>query len=86
MAIDRFTGGAIKGALFSEKTVYGGNELKIKILVKMKDMDDDVVIAFEQTLDDICKGMLPLGGGVNRGHGIFTGTIKKNGGELCVKR
>lgn len=87
VAIDRFTGGAIKGALFSEKTVYGGgNELKIKILVKMKDMDDDVVIAFEQTLDDICKGMLPLGGGINRGHGIFTGTIKKNGGELCVKR
>ena len=87
VAIDRFTGGAIKGALFSEKTLYGGgNELKIKILVKMKDMDDDVVIAFEQTLDDICKGMLPLGGGINRGHGIFTGTIKKNGGELCVKR
>ena len=87
VAIDRFTGGAIKGALFSEKIVYGGsNELKIKILVNMKEMDDDVVIAFEQTLDDICKGMLPLGGGINRGHGIFTGTIKKNGGELCVKR
>jgi hypothetical protein len=29
------------------------------------------------SLDDICKGILPLGGGVNRGHGIFSGTIKK---------
>ena len=87
VAIDRFTGGAIDGALFSEKTVYGGNNvLRIEILVNMKDMDDDVINAFELTLDDIRKGMLPLGGGVNRGHGIFTGTIYKNGEELCVKR
>ena len=87
VAIDRFTGGAIDGALFSEKPVYGKNkELKIDIWANLEDMDVDVVQAFELTLDDIRIGMLSLGGGVNRGHVIFTGTIKKNGRELCVKR
>ena len=87
VAIDRFTGGAIDGALFSEKVVYGSKkDLKIDIWANMENMDIDVVQAFELTLDDIRKGMLPLGGGVNRGHGIFTGTIKKNGSELCVER
>lgn len=87
VAIDRFTGGAIDGALFSEKTVYGSNkELKIDILANMENMDIDVVKAFKLTLDDICKGMLPLGGGVNRGHGIFKGKIKENGRQICVER
>jgi CRISPR/Cas system CSM-associated protein Csm3 (group 7 of RAMP superfamily) len=35
--------------------------------------------AFESALTDLCKGLLPLGGKVNRGHGIFEGNWTKEG-------
>ena len=38
-------------------------------------IENVVMKALELALDDICKGMLPLGGGVNRGHGTFSGVI-----------
>ena len=34
---------------------------------------DSLRKALECALDDITNGMLPLGGNVNRGHGVFTG-------------
>lgn len=34
--------------------------------------------AFEATLNDLCTGLLPLGGCVNKGYGCFTGTIVRN--------
>ena len=37
--------------------------------------DEDVRKAFEKALQDICDGLLPLGGGTNRGNGIFIGTL-----------
>lgn len=86
VSIDRFTGGAIKGALFSEKVVY--NELDqnevyiIRILVRKQDYDLHVVESLEKAMLDICNGMLPLGGGVNRGNGCFTGNLYKNGNEI----
>ncbi|MDR1371262.1 MAG: RAMP superfamily CRISPR-associated protein [Dysgonamonadaceae bacterium] len=99
VAIDRFTGGAMDGALFSEKTVYGGGqEYKLEILVNKnafkvepndrngqarsqddidKESDDKKKIkqALESAFNDITTGMLPLGGGVNRGHGCFSGSL-----------
>ena len=52
----------------------------LKLLVNNSAFDDkDVMKAFEDTLKDLCSGMLPLGGGVNRGNGCFEGTIKRNG-------
>lgn len=86
VAIDRFTGGAMDGALFSEKTTYvieKESPFEMSILVKnemlsKKDKKNVTVgEALEVALQDICKGMLPLGGGVNRGNGIFTGTLKR---------
>ena len=78
VSIDRFTGGAIDGALFSEETLYAkGQSFELKLLVNNSAFDDKVVkTAFEETLKDLCSGMLPLGGGVNRGNGCFEGTIK----------
>lgn len=87
VAIDRFTGGAIDGALFAEKAAYwhSDNEadypLKLEILIDEKNivkMDktkvkEKALEAFNMALDDLCNGLLPLGGGVNRGHGIFNG-------------
>lgn len=92
VAIDRFTGGAIDGALFSEKTVYGKeikkpftlevfvNEKRVEHLVEElyennKDVLNNTKMALKAALDDICNGRLPLGGGVNRGNGMFHGRL-----------
>jgi hypothetical protein len=84
VAIDRFTGGTIDGALYSEEVMYGnGQEFTFTIMVENHAIEDsNVRVAFEDTLKDICNGMLPLGGGVNRGHGAFSGDILKNGETL----
>jgi len=86
VAIDRFTGGAIDGALFQEKVSVGiGKKYTIHIYLpeKVSDEDNDKIIeAFEAALKDICRGLLPLGGGVNRGNGMFTGTLTKNDKEI----
>ena len=75
--IDRFTGGTIRGALFNEKVLYGrGQEYTLEILVAKDALNgENVREAFEASLHDICDGLLPLGGGVNRGNGIFTGEL-----------
>jgi len=81
VSIDRFTGGAIDGALFSEETLYAkGQSFELKLIVNNNAFEDKYVkTAFEDSLKDLCSGMLPLGGGVNRGNGCFEGTIKRNG-------
>lgn len=77
VSIDRFTGGAIDGALFSEKTTYGkGMQFTLTILAREEALKDDTIKqALKNALNDICTGMLPLGGGVNRGNGVFTGSL-----------
>lgn len=82
VAIDRFTGGAIEGALFSEKTSYGkGRTFEMTIMAKRDVLEGNAKAreAFECALSDICKGLLPLGGGVNRGNGVFMGTLSRDG-------
>jgi len=76
VAIDRFTGGAIEGALFQEKTIAQSDEWNIEILVE-DGVDESYLNAFEKSLDDICNGMLPLGGVTTKGHGIFNGIWSK---------
>jgi CRISPR/Cas system CSM-associated protein Csm3 (group 7 of RAMP superfamily) len=83
VAIDRFTGGAMKGALFSEKVsnlVKG--DFSFDIYVKSDILKDEIGKAFENTLKDICKGLLPLGGMTTKGNGIFTGSVLKENKEL----
>lgn len=81
VSIDRFTGGAIDGALFSEETLHAkGMVFELKIIVNNTVLkDEEVKTAFEHTLKDLCSCLLPLGGGVNRGNGCFVGIIKRNG-------
>ncbi len=76
VSIDRFTGGAIDGALFQEKTIADDKEYRIEIL--LKNIDAEYVEAFESSLDDICSGMLPLGGATTKGHGVFSGIWSKS--------
>lgn len=97
VSIDRFTGGALEGALFGEKAAYDfGGAYTTDIIIDeaglaracvrkwgeegVKANADRLKEALTAAIDDLCKGMLPLGGGVNRGNGIFTGkyTISKD--------
>ena len=85
--IDRFTGGAIEGALFNEKVIANNERWKIEIVLSKEIDDEKIIKAFEVTLDDLAKGWLPLGGKVNRGHGVFISPNSQNGdrGWYCNK-
>ena len=84
VAIDRFTGGAMNGALFSEKVSnLLIDNFHFEIYVKIEALSDEKVkSAFENSLMDICKGLLPLGGMTTKGHGIFTGSVTRDVKEL----
>ena len=76
--IDRFTSGAMDGALFSEKVIDGkGSRLQFKTSILIKkptenlDKFDEAIACLELALNDINRGTLPLGGASGRGHGIF---------------
>ena len=74
VTIDRFTGGTIDGALFDEKVIQDSQSIAFTICVDQSALQDEPIKqSLELTLDDICSGMLPLGGGVMRGHGCFNG-------------
>ncbi len=65
--IDRYTGGTIETALFSEKVLIIDER---DLCYKYK---DGINLEFlNKAIDDLKNGMLPLGGLVNKGHGIFT--------------
>lgn len=79
--IDDFTGGAVNGALFQEKTNTLQNSFVFNVWLQ-KGIESHALQAFENALKDIAKGALPLGGAVNKGHGFFSGTITKEGENL----
>lgn len=82
VAIDRFTGGAMDGALFSEKvSMLTKGNFNFEIFVDKKAFENkDVKKAFENTLKDICSGLLALGGMTTKGNGMFTGSVISNDG------
>ena len=82
--IDRFTGGAIEGALFQERAITS-NEFELVVYVKDNDDTKKYLELLEKALIDITKGTLPLGGASTKGHGIFEGVLFKEGEkyEIC---
>lgn len=92
--IDAFTGGTIDGALFQEKAVQGKDRkdcqytlnLYVSTAAFKDDTDGKVREAFELSLQDLCRGMLPLGGATARGYGMFEGKLFINGAEQSWKR
>ena len=74
--IDRYTGGTIEGALFSEKVLAID---KVTLCIKYKNGFDKTYL--DKALDDLKKGMLPIGGLVNKGHGIFVEIKDKENGK-----
>ncbi len=80
--IDRFTGGAVEGALFNEKVIADDKiTWQIEIVLSKNIEDKQIIEAFEATLDDLARGWLPLGGKVNRGHGVFISPNSQNDGR-----
>ena len=86
LKIDRFTGGAIEGALFDEEALLAHPDepemLGLELLVDVDERineDQRIILAFEEALKDVCKGLLPLGGNVNKGYGQFEGKLLKDG-------
>ena len=88
VSIDRFTGGATEGALFQEKTISKQEDNDYYTLEILLEKDDEniqyqkAIRALENSLKDICNGMLSLGGATTKGHGIFSGTCTRDGEAL----
>lgn len=73
--IDRYTGGTIESALFGEKVLAID-----EVTLCYKYIEEDTNLTYlDMALNDLKKGMLPLGGLVNKGHGIFTHKETVNG-------
>ncbi len=73
-AIDRFTGGTINGALYTEKTYYNGTA-QLEIRCDFTGIDREAVREFANTLAaaiiDLQEGILSIGGLTSVGHGLF---------------
>jgi|GEM_PF-122089 CRISPR/Cas system CMR subunit Cmr4 (Cas7 group RAMP superfamily) len=75
LKVDRFTGGAYGGALYYEEVTTTKEDFDLKFQVDSQAFQREFVReAFEETLNDLCEGRLPLGGNVNKGHGAFLGS------------
>ncbi|MEJ9152466.1 RAMP superfamily CRISPR-associated protein [Bacillus smithii] len=71
--IDRYTGGAVRGALFDELPVYHGHtNLVMEIEAEEKEVEPDLGLLL-LTLKDLMNGYLSIGGETNIGKGIFSG-------------
>ncbi|MDO5537923.1 MAG: RAMP superfamily CRISPR-associated protein [Desulfovibrionaceae bacterium] len=70
VAIDRFTGGAMDGHLFSEAPVWA-EDLGLTLRVRVDGLTDLQAAVLMQALLDLALGEAALGGGDNRGNGRF---------------
>lgn len=73
IAIDRFTGGVVRGALFEEQVQAGGN---LKLRLELRDPTDAETGLLLLSLKDLLSGDIPIGGGVSIGRGILRGTAR----------
>lgn len=84
VAIDRFSGAPLNGALFSESMV-GKTTLTIAVSVAKPsaarnikpDEFERLVGALDLALQDLAQGRLALGAASSRGHGYFHGTVTR---------
>lgn len=68
-AIDRFTGGTVDGALYTEKMYYGGKtKLEITLAEGIK---EEFLKCLAAAIADLHMGYLSVGGETAIGHGIF---------------
>lgn len=86
--IDRFTGGSMHGALFTENVCCGG-KTKLKIGINRKcDEKKAIMGLIFLCLDELDEGLLAIGGETAVGRGIMKVKIKNNNDfirEECIK-
>ncbi len=69
VAIDRFTGGALDGALFNEAPIWVAGGLRLPVKIRVSDLSPEASFLLCHALIDLLEGRISLGGGVNRGNG-----------------
>ena len=72
-SIDRFSGGTLKGALYSEELVWQ-KSLTLTIYIdstKAQRVSEKSRQALKMALADLASGRLALGAAASRGHGYF---------------
>jgi CRISPR/Cas system CSM-associated protein Csm3 (group 7 of RAMP superfamily) len=82
-ALDRFTNATVQGALYTERTYYGGKtELDITL---RKDVEDEFKTALAAAIVDLHMGFLAVGGLTSVGRGLFEiEEIKINDGKITA--
>jgi CRISPR/Cas system CSM-associated protein Csm3 (group 7 of RAMP superfamily) len=97
VSIDRFTGGALDTALFTEQPVFGSNRRGVKIQLHLRDPKDYELGLLLLLLKDLWSGDLLLGGEASIGRGRLCGEkahlstpqgqweFKANGEQLDIK-
>lgn len=70
VAIDRLTGGSLRGALYTEAPIWKDG-LELDVNLHFADVSLAEAALLSQALVDLAVGELPVGGGVNRGNGTL---------------
>lgn len=73
IAIDRFTGGALDGALFNEQPVFGQSDSKLTIELNLRNPKESEIGLLLLLLKDLWTGDLPIGGESSIGRGRLKG-------------
>lgn len=68
VAIDRLTGGSLRGALFCEAPIWREG-LTLEVTLTLHGVGDEHAAALAHALIDMAHGELPIGGGTRRGNG-----------------
>lgn len=69
VAVDRFTGGALEGALYNEAPVWEP-ELHFTVRVQFDALSEQEGMLLSHAMMDLCSGRVSLGSGANRGNGF----------------
>lgn len=73
IAIDRFTGGAYHGALFSEQPIFGSDETRLTLELELRQPKNYEIGLLLLLLKDLWTSDLPVGGTSSIGRGRLAG-------------
>jgi len=73
IAIDRFTGGALHGALFNEQPVFVTDQTELNLEIELRKPADKEIGLLLLLLKDLWTGDLPIGGASSIGRGRLQG-------------
>ncbi|MGF1674991.1 MAG: RAMP superfamily CRISPR-associated protein [Rivularia sp. (in: cyanobacteria)] len=89
IAIDRFTGGALHGALFDEQPIFGNEKTNLEIKLTLRQPKDAEIGLLLLLLKDLWTGDLNVGGTSSIGRGRLQGktaTITHNGKSWTISQ